>query len=128
MISGSSMLAITRSVPPQALTGFDVDAKGALQALHPAHDVVLRGARLRAAAAPCRSDRRAQVAVRGEKTMKAREVYARQGHEGGQACHEVERLEEHVRGAVTIGRFQRVTNALPAVCARRSVASAGRLM
>ncbi len=47
-----------------ALTGFDVDAKGALQALHPAHGVVFRGARLRAdaaAAAAGRGDRRAQA-------------------------------------------------------------------
>lgn len=37
-----------------ALTGLDVDAEGALEALHPAQRVVLRGMRLRAAAAACR--------------------------------------------------------------------------
>lgn len=43
--------------------------------------------------------------------MKAREVHARQGYEGGKPCQEVERLEEHVRGAVAIGSLERVTNA-----------------
>ena len=100
-----------------ALTGLDVDAKGALEALHPAHGVRLRRRRMCGAAAPCRSDRRAPVAVRGAEALKARQVHARQRHEGGKACQEVERLAEHVCGAVTIGGLERVTN--PPTCRLR---------
>ena len=51
---------------------------------------------------------RAVRAVGGEHAVEAGEIDARFGHQRGQSCDEIQRLEEHMRGAVRVGRLQLV--------------------
>jgi len=57
-----------------------------------------------AAPAACAAgDLRAPAAVGGEHAMEAGEVDPRPGNERGEPRDEIQRLEDHVCGAVTIG-------------------------
>ena len=57
------------------------------------------------------------LAVRGKHAMKACQVDSWLGHQGGEPGHEVQGLEDHVRGAIAIRRLRRscAPRALPAV-------------
>jgi len=77
-----------------------------------------------------------QRAVGSKHPMEAREVHARQWDEGGEAGEEVERLEEHVGGAVAAGGLggepgvlavadQEACPLASAICATRRCRSAG---
>ena len=103
--AGSSILAITRSCPPQRRQrSMSIPSSGtngrehALESLRPRHRGALgrrflgRGVfGLRAASSARRSDCGAQRRMRGEHPVVAREMYARRRHERGQACQKVER-------------------------------------
>lgn len=56
--------------------------------------------------------------IRCKNAVIAREIDARRRHQGGQAGHQVERFEYHVRGAVTVRSFQAVPN-IPLSCERQ---------
>ena len=100
----------------------EVDAKDALQALRPAHRHVARGFRLvrvtdligslpLAPHTPMRRRHRsAQLAVRGEHSMKSCQVHARWRHQCGKARHQVQRVEHDVRGAVPVWGLELVAH------------------
>jgi hypothetical protein len=91
-------------LPTTAGAGVDLDAKDALQALRPAHRHVARGFRLvrvtdligslpLAPHTPMRRRHRsAQLAVRGEHSMKSCQVHARWRHQCGKTRHQVQRV------------------------------------
>jgi hypothetical protein len=64
----------------------------------------------------------AQLAMRGEYTVVSRQVHPRRRHQRGQPCHEIQRLDHDVRGAVPVWGLERVAH-----MARRSQAQASRL-
>jgi hypothetical protein len=53
---------------------------------------------------------RAVGAVGGKHAVEAGEIDARFGHQRGQPGDEIQRLEEHLRGAVRVGRLQLVAH------------------
>jgi hypothetical protein len=66
-----------------------------------------------------RCHRRAQLAMRGEYTVVSRQVHPRRRHQRRQPCHEIQRLDHDVRGAVPVRGLERVAH-----MARRSQAQA----
>ena len=99
MTSGSSMQAMTRSLPPH-LAGLDVYGKDALQALYRCHG----GERLACflfAGIAARQDMLTMFAVGREYPVKSCEVQSRARHECGQAGDKIERVENDVGGAVS---------------------------
>jgi hypothetical protein len=109
-----------RSAPPHTALSLDVDVEHALEALRPSHRrpplgrgaVVCLGRCLACCtlAPPGLGHLRAVRAVRGKHAVEAGEIDARFGHQRGQSCDEIQRLEEHVRGTVRVGRLQLVAH------------------
>ena len=100
--------------------GLDVDAEYALQALRPRHRgaaFARRGLRripcraMLASPAPFRRCYSRPVpAVGGEYAVEACQVDSGLGHQGRQPGDEIERFEDDVRGAVTVGGLQLVAH------------------
>ena len=65
------------------------------------------------------------VRVGGEQPVVANEVYPEAGHQGGQARHEVQRVEHQMGGAIAEGAFELV-DVLPFVVARKAAVSQSR--
>ena len=99
-----------------AFTCLDIDVEDALEALCPGHGRapfgrprVLQCIRQFAliALAPLRPcDQRTMRTVRRKHPVETGEIDARFRHQRRQFCNEVQRLEDDMRGAVTIGGFQ----------------------
>jgi len=125
--------------PAAHRAGFDVNAEHALEALCPSHrrPALGRGALVglgrclgsSALAPPGLRHLRPVGAVRGEHAVEADEIDSRFGHQRSEPGDEIQRLEEHVRGAVAVGRLERVAHqAARCVSDSRSSDTAGRLM
>lgn len=96
------------------LAALDLDTEHALEPLCPAHGTVPLGRRTqvrrRDLPSPFRRDLRPPPTVRCEHAVISRLVSPRFRHQRHQPRHEVQRLEHHVRGAVTVRRLQRVAH------------------
>ncbi len=101
-----------------ARAGVDLDAKGALQALRLGHRHVARGDGLVGIGWNClaphapmrRCHRCSEVAVRREHPMKSRQMHPRRRHQRGKPCHQVQRFQHDVRGAVAVGGPERLAH------------------
>ena len=104
--------------PAAVRAGFNVDAAHALEALCPSHRgralgrSAVFGACLgcRTLAPPRPGHPRPVPAVRGEHAVLAGEVHPRLGHQRSQPGEKIQRLEQHVRGAVFVRRLQLITH------------------
>jgi hypothetical protein len=99
----------------RVLAGQDVDLEHALLSSGPGHRDVARGCGLvgglcLTTATFGRRHLFTQPMVRREHPLIAREVDARHRHRCCQSGHEVQWLEYHVRRAITVGRFETVSN------------------
>ncbi len=130
-----------------ALTDGHIDFKNTCQSLGPRHSDVTRERCLlplarcwrlpRTTAAFRRHDLRAQPMVGSKTAVKARQVDARAGDQGGQSRQEIQRFENDVGGAVAVRGLERVADVAlgrerePAACATgspaRSPVRGGRL-
>lgn len=97
------------------LADLDIDLEHAPEAPGPSHGAMLlgfgrRGCAGQSLAAPGRRDLRTQAAVGCENTVIASEVDAGPWDQGRQPGDEIQWLQQHMRGAVTPGRFERVAH------------------
>src|SRR5258707_13562481 len=103
-----------------ALTDGHIDFKNTCQSLGPRHSDVTRERCLlplarcwrlpRTTAAFRRHDLRAQPMVGSKTAVKARQVDARAGDQGGQSRQEIQRFENDVGGAVAVRGLERVAD------------------
>ena len=96
------------------LTSLDIDPEDPFEALYPRHGDVLFGFgsvlfRDALLASSGRGDLRPPSAVGGEDAMETGEISARPWHQCRQSGNEIQWLEDHMRGAIPIGRLQCVT-------------------
>ena len=97
------------------LAGLDIDVEHPFQPLCPCHRDVARGCGLvgglrLAPAAPGRRHWLTSSVVRRKDPVVTREVDPWRRHQCGQPGHEVQGLEHHVRGAVTVRGLETVAN------------------
>jgi hypothetical protein len=104
--------------PAAGRTGLNVDAKDAFQALRPGHGGPALSRRwwfigypgLVALAPFGRGDQGAMFTVRRKHAVESCQVHSGLGHQGGEPGHEIQRLEDDVRGAITVRCLELVTD------------------
>lgn len=90
--------------------------------------IVGRSGQLAAPAPPGGSDERTVTAVGGEDAVEAGQVDSGRGHHSGQPGDEIQRLEDHVRGAIAVGGFQAIAQVAVGQQTETFSETAGRLM
>ena len=92
---------------------FDIDTKHALETAGPGHGAAFfwfcsSSGACDALTAPCWRDQGAQRAVRCEDSVVTRKVDARPWNQSRESGNKVQRLQQHMGGAIAPGRLERV--------------------